>query len=336
MFKAINLMQTTATVPGTPAAGTPALKTPVPVKRRKITFSRVMLYAVLIITALIMAFPLLFGAAASISTLEDYYKTPWFPIPFNPTLQNWQLILGGATTGTASPVLVWVRNTVLRAGWYILIPSIVAVLGGYAFAKLKFKGRDIAFIYLLCSLVLPGIVYLVPTYVMMARWPLVGGNDLFGQGGRGFINQWPALIITGWVNVFFIFMFRQTFITIPADFEEAARVDGAGTLRCLKDVYLPMLKPTLVVLVIFQFVAIWNDYIWPLFVSAGNKDIWVIALGFQFLAAAGNQLKGMPATSLDNPFLFALATFTLLPLLIMYVVLQRFFVEGVQGFAIKG
>jgi ABC-type glycerol-3-phosphate transport system permease component len=97
-----------------------------------------------------------------------------------------------------------------------------------------------------------------------------------------------------------------------------------------------MLKPTLVVLFIFQFVAIWNDYLWPLFVSTGNKDIWTMSLGFQMLANSGNYLKGLPATTLDYPFLFALATFTVLPLIILYLVLQRFFVEGVQGFAIKG
>lgn len=309
---------------------TPAVEAP-KAKRRKVKPARIVLYAVLIVSALVMAFPLLFGLAGSISTTEDYIRTPWFPIPYTPTLENWILLFGSST-----PVWQWVLNTLIRAAWYIIVPAIVAVMGGYALSKLKFKGRDAAFIYLLASLMLPPIVYLVPTYVMLARWPLAGGNDILGQGGRGFINEWPALLITGWVNVFYIFMFRQTFATIPNDFEEAARVDGADTLRCLKDVYLPMLKPTLVVLFIFQFVAIWNDYLWPLFVSTGNKDIWTMSLGFQMLANSGNYLKGLPATTLDYPFLFALATFTVLPLIIMYLVLQRFFVEGVQGFAIKG
>ena len=307
-----------------------------PKRRTRLQPSRALLYAVLILSALIMALPLLFGAAASISTVEDYIKTPWFPIPYTPTLVNYQLILGGSTVGDITPVTLWVRNTLIRAAWYIIIPAIVAVMGGYALAKLRFKGRDAAFIYLLSSLVLPPIVYLVPTFVMMARWPLVGGNDLSGQGGQGFINQWPSLLITGLVNVFYIFMFRQTFSTIPIDFEEAARVDGAGTLRCLWDVYLPMLKPTLVVLVIFQFVGIWNDYIWPTFVVTGNKNLWVLAQGFQYLSSAGSRMKGYPASITDYPFLFAMATFAILPLLIIYFFLQRFFVEGVQGFAIKG
>jgi multiple sugar transport system permease protein len=312
------------------ATFSPAVEPP-KAKRRKVRPARIVLYVVLIVLALVMAFPLLFGVAGSISTAEDYIRTPWFPIPYTPTLENWSLLLSDST-----PVWQWVVNTLIRAGWYIVVPAIVAVMGGYALSKLKFRGRDTAFIYLLASLMLPPIVYLVPTYVMMARWPLAGGNNLLGQGGQGFINEWPALLITGWVNVFYLFMFRQTFSTIPGDFEEAARVDGAGTLRCLKDVYLPMLKPTLVVLFIFQFVAIWNDYLWPLFVSTGNKDIWTMSLGFQMLANSGNYLKGLPATTLDYPFLFALATFSILPLIIMYLVLQRFFVEGVQGFAIKG
>lgn len=312
------------------ATFSPAVEAP-KAKRRKVKPARAVLYAMLIISAGVMAFPLLFGMAGSISTGEDYIRTPWFPIPYSPTLENWQLLFGSST-----PVWQWVLNTLIRAAWYIVVPAIVAVMGGYALSKLKFRGRDTAFIYLLASLMLPPIVYLVPTYVMLARWPLAGGNNILGQGGQGFINTWPALLITGWVNVFYIFMFRQTFATIPNDFEEAARVDGAGTLRCLKDVYLPMLKPTLVVLFIFQFVAIWNDYLWPLFVSTSNKEIWTMSLGFQMLANSGNYLKGLPATTLDYPFLFALATFTVLPLILMYLVLQRFFVEGVQGFAIKG
>lgn len=292
---------------------------------------RALLYVVLVVTSLLMSFPLIFGLSGSISTVEDYVKTPWFPIPFSPTLQNYEIIL----TGT-SDVLLWVRNTLIRAIWYIAVPGAIGVLGGYALSRLKFRGRDGVFIFLLSSLVMPGIVYLVPTFVMMARMPLAGGNDIYGQGGSGVINQWPALMITGLVNVFYIFMFRQSFATIPPDFEEAARIDGAGTLRCLTSVYLPMLKPVLAVLVIFQFVAIWNDYTWPLFVSTGNPKIWTLSLGFQYLALAGAQRKGLPSAITDYTFVFALATFAILPLIVIYMTMQRFFVEGVQGFAVKG
>jgi multiple sugar transport system permease protein len=290
------------------------------------------IYAILIITSLLMAFPLAYMFSGSIASIPDYIRRPAFPYPTVPDFGNYLLIFDPQRTD----MLKWVLNTLARAAWYIVIPGTAAVLAGYVFAKLKFKGRDAAFLFLLSSMVLPGIVYEVPTFVMMARWPLAGGNDILGQGGTGFMNQWPALLIPGLVSVFYIFMMRQTFYTIPADFEEAARVDGAGTFRCLWSVYLPMLKPVLTVLVIFQFVGIWNDYRWPLFVSVSNPQIYVIALGFQFLSQAGNGLKNMPNTITDYPFLFALATCSILPLILMFLFLQKYFVEGVQGFAIKG
>ena len=293
---------------------------------------RSVLYAVLIISSFAMAFPLLFMFLGSIGTVQDYIRNPWLPIPSVPSLDNYLIILNPAKTD----VLKWVLNTLIRASWYIIIPGIVAVLAGYVFAKLRFKGRDFAFTFLLMSMMLPGIVFEVPTFVMMARFPLAGGNDILGQGGTGYMNQWPALLIPGLVSVYYIFMMRQTFWSIPADFEEAARVDGAGTLRCLFSVYLPMLKPVLTVLVIFQFVGIWNDYRWPLFVSVGNPQIRVMALGFQFLQISGNALKGLPNTVTDYPFTFALAACSVLPLVVMFLFLQKYFVEGVQGFAIKG
>jgi multiple sugar transport system permease protein len=290
------------------------------------------LYAILIVSSVAMAFPLMYMVMGSLATIPDYTARPGFPIPTTPTLSNYLIIFDPQRTD----MLKWVLNTLVRAVWYILVPGTVAVLAGYVFSKMRFKGRDTAFLFLLTSMVLPGIVYQVPTFVMMARWPLAGGNDIAGQGGTGFMNEWPALLIPGLVSVFYIFMMRQTFYSIPNDFEEAARVDGAGTVRCLWNVYLPMLKPVLTVLVIFQFVGIWNDYIWPLFVSAGNPAIYVVALGFQYLSQAGNGLKGLPNTITDYPFLFALAACSILPLIIMFLFLQKYFVEGVQGFAIKG
>ncbi len=300
--------------------------------RRSINPARVLLYLLLILSSMAMAFPLLFMFLGAIGTSADYIRSPWLPIPLIPTFENFVIILDPSKTD----VWKWIFNTLIRATWYIIVPGICAVLAGYVFAKLRFRGRDTAFTFLLVSLMLPGIVFQVPTFVMMARFPLAGGNNLLGQGGIGFMNQWPALLIPGLVSVYYIFMMRQTFYSIPADFEEAARVDGAGTIRCLISVYLPMLKPVLTVLVIFQFIGIWNDYLWPLFVSSGNPQIYVMALGFQYLQQAGNALKGLPNTVTDYPFTFALATCSILPLVVMFLLLQKYFVEGVQGFAIKG
>lgn len=278
-----------------------------------------------------MIYPLIFGLLGSLGTTEDYLRSPILPIPSHPSLNAYMAIL----FGERSHMLRWIGNTLFRVGWYIAIPGTLAILIGYALAKLHFKGRESVFVYILSSLVLPAIVFNLATMVMMARFPLAGGNNLFGQGGTGFLNQWPALLLPGLVNAYFIFLFRQTFITIPNDFEEAARVDGAGTLRCLFSIYLPMLKPVLTVFIVFQFVNMWNDYVWPLLVSQQNADIRVLALAFQYFTGTGT-LTGVPSSVSFSSTALAAAMIATFPLLILYALLQNYFVEGVQGFALKG
>jgi len=301
-------------------------------RRQPIKWDVVGLQVLLIVGSFLMSYPLFFGVAASLSTLEVYTRSTWFPLPNTLYLENYRVLFT-----TQSSILLWVINTLLRIAWYVVVPGTVAVLAGYVFARLQFRGRETVFLLLLSSMMVPGIVYYVPTYVMMARWPLAGGNDLWGQGGHGFVNDWPAMLLPGMVNVFYIFLLRQTFFSIPKDFEEAARVDGANTFQVLTKVYLPMLKPAITVMVIFQFVAIWNDYLWPLIAAGGNEDIWPIALGFQRVMFSGASFKGSRGGSItDYPFAFAIATVATLPTVLLFLFLQRYFVEGVQGFALKG
>ena len=297
------------------------------------SFGRVLIYATLIVGSLVMAYPLVYALAGSLCNIEDFYASPWFPVPRHLYLENYTVML------TADfPIFRWVWNTLLRIAWYIVVPGTAAILAGYVFARLSFRGREAAFYYLLSSMMLPGIVFWIPTYIMMARFPGAGGNNWLGQGGSGFINQWPALLIPGLVNVYYIFLFRQTFYSIPGDFEEAARIDGANTLQVMWHIYLPILKPTITVMVLFQFVANWNDYQWPLIVSSGNPKIWTVALGVQRVALSLAPYKGYPPGSaiIDYPASFAIATLVTVPLIIMFARLQSYFVEGVQGFAIKG
>jgi multiple sugar transport system permease protein len=301
--------------------------------RKRFSPGRVLVYACLIAGSIAMAYPLAFGIAASFTTIKVYYQSTWFPIPDSLYLDNYLILFS-----SRARVLLWVSNTLIRIAWYVTLPGMAAVLCGYVFARLRFRGRDAVFLLLLSSLMVPGIVYHVPTYVMLARWPLAGGNNLYGQGGSGFVNEWPALLIPGIVNVYYIFLLRQTFYSIPRDFEEAARVDGASTLQVLTRIYLPMLKPAITVMVIFQFVAVWNDYLWPLIAVGGNDRIWPMALGFQRIMFSGNMVKAQAIGSsvIDYPFAFALATVATLPTVLVFLFLQRYFVEGVQGFAIKG
>ncbi len=289
-------------------------------------------FTLLLAGAIIMAYPLIFGLLASLMTLDQYYQTAWLPIPNPIILENYRQLFSFATN-----IPKWIFNTLIRIIWYCLVPGVVAIWCGYAFARLRFRGRDALFIFILASMMAPAIVYTIPTYIMMARFPLAGGNDILGQGGTGFLNQWGAILLPTLVNAYFIFLMRQSFLTIPSDFEEAARIDGANTWQVMRHVYLPMLLPAITVMVIFQSVAVWNDYLWPLIAVGSNQEIWPLALGFQRAMQVGAQVKGLPPGTAQNyPFVFALATVALLPMTILFLVLQRYFVEGVQGFALKG
>jgi multiple sugar transport system permease protein len=300
-------------------------------RRGRQSLGNLFIYVILIASSFVMVYPLIFGVLGSLGTSADYLRSPLLPIPQHPSIKAYLGIL----FDERSHMLRWIGNTLIRVGWYIAIPGTLAVLIGYALAKLRFRGRESIFLYILSSLVLPAIVINLTTMVMLARFPLAGGNNLLGQGGTGLLNQWPALLLPGLVNAYFIFLFRQTFLTIPNDFEEAARVDGAGTLRCLASIYLPMLKPVLTVFIVFQFVSMWNDYVWPLLVSQQNEEIRVLALAFQYITGTGT-LTGIPSSVSFSATTLAAAMIATFPLLVLYALLQNYFVEGVQGFALKG
>lgn len=293
--------------------------------RAPLTLSRVLLYLFLIVTSLIMAYPLLFILVAGFTSQPDYQRSTWFPMPSALYFDNWIEFL------RSPDLLIWVGNTLVRAVWYSVIPAVVALLCGYVFTRLRFWGRDVIFLLLLGSLMVPAVVYVIPTFIGLARLPLVGGNDIYGRGGSGFINTWGALLLPGLVNAFYIFLMRQTFLTIPRDYEEAARVDGANTFDILWQVYVPLLRPALAVIVIFQFVAIWNDYLNPLVFAGGNQEIAPIALAAQrFIFTTQGQI-GRPVYTR----MFAVATVVTVPIVVLFLLLQRYFVEGVAAFGIK-
>src|SRR5215207_3839450 len=208
--------------------------------RKRLTPRGILFQTLLIAGSFLMAYPLVFAIVASFASQEAYLESTWMPFPNPPTLETY-----GQLTQTWSRAPLWVGNTLIRVVWYTVMPCIISVLCGYVFARLRFRGRDLIFSIMLASLTVPGIVYALPTYVMMARLPLAGGNDIFGQGGHGIINEWPAVLVGGLTNVYYIFLMRQSYYSIPRDFEEAARVDGANTLQVLWHVYVPMLKPAL-------------------------------------------------------------------------------------------
>ena len=303
---------------------------------------KILTHLVLAVGALIMMYPLFYVLIASFNTLEEYIRSVgFFPIPSILHLDNYEIVFHPKVLAMLGKSF-WV--TALRMVWYMFWNSAVAILAGYVFARLKFRGKDTVFWVFLGSMLVPNIVFQIPLYVMMARWPMVGGNNFLGQGGSGLINQLPAVMLPGMINVYFVFLLRQSFYSIPIDYEEAARLDGANFLQTLRYVYWPMILPVVAVMAINTIVANWNDYLWPLMVVSGNRDLWPTALMFQRLMAGGipsdvaSNLT-LVATGLnitDTPLILTFGVVATLPAIIIFFIFQRYFIEGMQGVGLKG
>lgn len=287
-------------------------------------------HAILIVGSLAMAYPFVYGLLAGMSTLVEFSRSIFLPIPGRLSLDNLNAVFAGADFG------VMFRNSTIISAWYAFFPSLLALTSGYAFARLNFPGKNVAFLLLLASLMVPGQVSIVPIYIMVARWPLLGGNNILGQGGSGMIDTWWALLSLGLVNAYAIFFVRQAIRTVPYEYDEAARMDGAGVLRIIFQIYLPMLKPVMATVAVLSTIigtsAInkWNDYFTPLIFTNGGP-LNTIALGATNFAGAV-LANGQP----NYPLLFMGASISMIPTILVFLIFQRYLVQGFAMTGVKG
>ena len=289
--------------------------------------NRSITYFALLVTGVVMVYPLVFMILGSMTTLEEYARTTVMPMPSQVSFEKHLELL-------RTDLWPAFRITLIRVVFYVVVTVTVSLLAGYAFSRLHFRGKNLLFMFFLTGLVVPFILTSLPTYMMMARFPLVGGNNLQGIGGHGFVNEWPALFILGWVDVFAIFLMKQSYDMLPVEYEEAAKIDGAGFLTIIFRVYLPLLRPAIIAVVIIVAVGIWNDYYFPLLVVAGNRDLAPVALRVQRVIYDLAQREGL--YNFPYPTIFAAATLAAVPPLLLYLFLQRYFVQGLAAAGIKG
>ncbi len=183
-----------------------------------------------------------------------------------------------------------------------------------------------AFNSLLATLMVPYQVTIIPLFVIVRHIPLVGGNDILGQGGIGWINSYWGLIVPGAVGAFGIFMLRQFFQTLPVELEDAARIDGAGELRIFWQIMLPLAMPAIATLAIFSFQAGWNAFLWPLLITT-TDDMRTIQLGLTVFVQQYSTQWGQ---------LMAATVVATLPVIVVFSVGQRLMVRGIAFTGLKG
>jgi multiple sugar transport system permease protein len=267
---------------------------------------RILVYALLVGIALLFFTPFIWTISTSFKTLPDTAYFNLIPHPF--TTEAWKSVW------TDYDFKRYALNSLFLAVTVTVVNLFLASLGGYAFARLRFPGREFLFLLVLGTLMIPDQLRLIPVFVMLTNWHLIGNFS-----GYILINLVSA------VNLFFM---RQYFLTIPKDFEEAAKLDGAGFFKTFWRIMLPLAGPAIAALAILQFQGTWNDFFWPLILfGQGNENLYTIQFGLAQLTFTYGTLW---------PQLMAGSIIAILPILLIFLIFQRFFVSGVTAAGIKG
>lgn len=270
------------------------------------TARRIGLYAALVVGAVVTITPLLWMVSASFMPTGQANDYPPSLIPHQATLVHYRDLF------TRLDVLTYLFNSTLLAVSVTAVSLLFNSMAGYAFAKLRFRGRDRLFRWLLGALVIPVQVAMLPLFLMMKE--------------MGMINTYWGVIVPAMASIFGIFLIRQYALSVPDELLDAARIDGAGEFRIYWSVVLPLLTPILVTLAIFTFMAVWNDFMWPLIVLT-DDDLYTLPVALASLVGEHAQ---------DTELMMAGSVVTVLPVLILFLVLQRYYIEGVMMGSVKG
>ncbi len=270
--------------------------------RKQNTLSKLATTIVLAGGGLIMTLPFFWLISSSLKAPSKIYV---FPPQFIPNPIRWQNYV---EVFNAVPVFLYARNTFIITFFATIGTLLSSVLAGYAFARLRFKGRDAIFSVLIATLMLPFVVTMIPIYIMFSK--------------IGWVNTLMPLIVPAFFGeAFFIFLLRQFFRTIPVELEDAARIDGAGRIRILFQIMVPLARPSIVVVAILSALENWNAFMQPLMYLT-KRNVWTLALGM-------NSLQRFETGRDWTHYLMVLGVFMVIPVIITYFIAQRELIEGI-------
>ncbi len=269
--------------------------------------SKIGFYLLLILFALFFLLPLLWMLVTAFKPFEEWISPNWVPV--NPTFENFTSIFNDKSL----PVLNWFFNSLLIASLFTAAILIIDSLAGYAYARLEFPGKNFLFGLMLATLVMPGIMFLIPNYLTVARLDWIGTLQ--------------GVIAPGLAGVFGVFFMRQFFQSLPKELEEAAYIDGASVWHTFVSVILPLSKGPLITLGIITFLTSWNEFLWALLILGGKRTALTLPVG---LATLQGQY------TFDYGKLMAGALVLTLPVLILYAIFQRYIIRSISMTGIKG
>jgi multiple sugar transport system permease protein len=278
----------------------------IPGRARADVARKVVLYVLLGAVALVFFVPFVWSLATSFKTIPDSVNVSLIPHPW--TTSAWHDVW------TRYDFKTYIENSFFLAVVVTACNILLAGLGGYAFARLRFPGRELLFVLVLATLMVPDQLRLIPVFVMLTNW--------------GLVFSFKGYILISVVSATNLFFMRQYFSTIPKDFEEAAKLDGAGYFKTFWRVMLPLALPAISALVILQFQGTWNDFFWPLILfGQGSPSLYTVQLGLAELQFSYTTLF---------PQIMVGSVIAILPILLIFLVFQRYFISGVVSAGVKG
>lgn len=268
---------------------------------------RAIAYLGLTLLAVVCVLPFVWMLATSLKTVDEVIREPHKLVPSDPQFGNY------TSLWRDFPMSAWIWNSFKVSGLVTIGVVATSALAAYAFARIEFPGRNILFLAFLATLMIPGMVYQVPKFAMIQK--------------LGWQNTHTALIVPALSSAFGVFLLRQFFLTLPKELEEAARIDGAGHFRIFTKIMLPLSGPALATLAVFTFVGTWNDFLNPLlFIDDYQKYTLQIGLAF---------LNEQHRSVVNFNRLMAGDVLALIPMIVVFVAAQRYYVRGIALQGIK-
>ena len=287
---------------------------------RPVAWSEVVRHALLLSFGLLMAFPFIWMILTSFKPFEETLRSPPTILPMTWRPENY------AEAWRAANFPRFFLNSVIISGSTVVGTLATSVLAAYAFARLRFPGREALFLLFLGTMMIPQEVTLIPNFVLLTYLPCPLPIDVICNPRGGWFDTFTAISVPWWVSVFSIFLLRQFFLSIPNELWEASQLDGASHLTYLWRVVVPLSIPALLTVALYAFVGSWKTFLWPL-VMTSRPEVRPLQVGLStFALEAGTYYH----------LLMAASTFTIAPVLLLFIAIQRQFLESIARSGLKG
>lgn len=275
-------------------------------KESKISIKEICIYGLLLLLSITILLPFLWMVSSSLKTSQEVFSVPMKWLPENPVWKNFQEIW------TKIPLLLFFKNSFKLAIIITVLQVLTSSFAAYPFAKMHFPGKDLIFLCYIATIAVPWQVYMVPQFIMIRKMQLADTH--------------LSLILMQAFTAFGVFLMRQSYLSIPNELSEAARIDGLSEFGIYRKIMLPLSKSAIATLIIFSFVNVWNDYMGPM-IYLNSTELKTIQLGLRMF---------ITQYSADYNLIMAAALISLIPVGVLFLSMQRFFIEGVATSGLKG